>query len=170
MTPLINVTLFYSVYKSPFGLVGFIGSEEGLMHLGFYRSQRHFKKFLEERYPEAELREDVFSKLTKLLNLYFKGIRVSLDYPLILSGSEFQLKVWEKVREIGYGEVRSYGWIAKGIRMSKAARAVGRAVASNPVALIIPCHRVIRSDGTIGGFGYGVSLKRKLLKLEGVKI
>jgi len=170
MAPLIDVTLFYSVYRSPFGLVGFVGSEEGLMHLGFYRGRRNFEKFLEERYPEAEFGEEVFSRLVKLLDLYFKGVRIDLDYPLILKGSEFQLKVWEKVREIGYGEVRSYGWIAKRIGMPKAARAVGRAVASNPVALIIPCHRVIRSDGTIGGFGYGVGLKRKLLKLEGVEI
>lgn len=164
------MTLFYGLYKSPFNLIGFIGSEQGLIHLGFYKSQSSFRRVLRQRFPGARSGMDSFKDLVRLLDLYFRGVRVELDYPLVLRGTEFQLRVWRKVKEIPYGEVRSYGWVAENIGMPKAARAVGRAVGSNPIALIIPCHRVIRSDGTIGGFGYGINLKRKLLRLEGVEI
>ena len=81
-------------------------------------------------------------------------------------GTEFQRKVWEKVSEIPYGELRSYKWIASEIGNPDAVRAVGNAVGENPVPPIIPCHRVIRSDGNLGGFSSGIALKKWLLKLE----
>ncbi len=81
-------------------------------------------------------------------------------------GTEFQRKVWEKVGEIPYGELKSYKWIAGEIGNPNGVRAVGNAVGKNPVPPIIPCHRVIRSDGKLGGFSSGIALKKWLLKLE----
>lgn len=95
---------------------------------------------------------------------------MALDYPLDVKGTPFQLRVWKTVKRIPYGKTRSYGWIARRVGKPRAARGVGQAMASNPVVLIIPCHRVIRGDGTIGGYGGKVWLKRKLLELEGVLV
>lgn len=163
--------LFYGLYKTPLGvIVGFVGSDGALLHLGFYKSVKRLDMSIKKRFPGAVRERGEFADLMELLERYFHGERIELDYPVKLSGTRFQLKVWKKLREIRYGEVKSYGWVAREVGAPKAARAVGGAVARNPVALIIPCHRVIRSDGGIGGFGYGVALKRKLLRLEGVHI
>ena len=122
------------------------------------------------RFGETRQSIEEFKDLIELLERYFSGQRIELDYPIILNGTEFQLRVWMKVREIPYGEVRSYEWVAKNIGRRRAARAVGNALRKNPIALIIPCHRVIRKDGSIGGFGYGVEVKRRLLRVEGIEL
>lgn len=151
-------------------LVGFVGSAEGLVHLGFYRNLESLMENVRKKFGMISLNIDEFGDLTELLERYFSGQRVKLDYPIILNGTEFQLRVWMKVKEIPYGEVRSYEWVARNIGKKKAARAVGNALNRNPIALIIPCHRVVRKNGDIGGFGYGVEVKRKLLSIEGVKL
>ena len=84
-----------------------------------------------------------------------------------LEGTGFEKSVWKVLTEIPRGEVRSYGWVAMKIGNPKASRAVGRACGTNPVPFIVPCHRVVASRGGIGGYGYGLGVKRKLLKLEG---
>jgi methylated-DNA-[protein]-cysteine S-methyltransferase len=86
------------------------------------------------------------------------------------SGTAFQRKVWRALTKIPYGQTRSYAWVARAIGAPKALRAVGTACGANPVPLIIPCHRVIASDGSLGGFGGGLRLKRRLLRLEGVTV
>ena len=161
---------YYGYYNASFALVGFVGSAEGLIHLGFYRTLEEFVGSVRRRFGEISPNIEEFRDLIELLERYFSGQRVELDYPIILNGTEFQLRVWMKVKEIPYGEVRSYGWVAKNIGREKAARAVGNALNRNPVALIIPCHRVVRKNGSIGGFGCGVEIKRKLLSIEGVKL
>ncbi len=138
-----------------------------MVRLGFYRSERQFVEWVRERYPEASWDEEFFQHLFKQLDRYFQGRRVEFRFPLDLRGTEFQVKVWRKLTEIPYGEVRSYKWVAEQVGRPRAYRAVGNAVASNPIAIIIPCHRVIRSDGSIGGYGYGIGMKKKLLQLEG---
>jgi O-6-methylguanine DNA methyltransferase len=103
----------------------------------------------------------------KLLRKYFSGERVSFDVPLDLRYyTPFQQAVWKAVAAIPSGETRSYAWIAKRIRNPKAVRAVGQALGANPVPVIIPCHRVISSAGTMGGYSGGIAMKKKLLKLE----
>jgi len=98
---------------------------------------------------------------------YFSGERVVFDLPLDLRhATVFQRAVWQAARKIPYGETRSYAWIAKRIGKPRAARAVGRALGANPVPVIVPCHRVISSAGTLGGFSSGLGMKKKLLKLE----
>jgi methylated-DNA-[protein]-cysteine S-methyltransferase len=100
------------------------------------------------------------------LNEYFAGSRRSFDLPLAPSGTEFQLACWRALAEIPYGETRSYGEQARHIGRPDRARAVGAANGANPIAIILPCHRVIGADGSLVGFGGGLETKRRLLDLE----
>ena len=104
--------------------------------------------------------------ITKQLNEYLLGDRVKFDVRLDLHGTSFQLKVWDALRHVPYGKTATYQEIAKQIGMPNAVRAVANAIGANPVAIIIPCHRIIRSDGSLGGYHWGVELKKYLLKLE----
>jgi methylated-DNA-[protein]-cysteine S-methyltransferase len=114
-----------------------------------------------EKNETALLREAI-----KQLEEYFEGKRKSFDLPLNLEGTEFQKKVWNALKEIPYGETRSYGEIAKVIGNEKAARAVGMANNRNPISIIIPCHRVIGASGKLVGYGGGLHIKEKLLEVE----
>jgi methylated-DNA-[protein]-cysteine S-methyltransferase len=109
--------------------------------------------------------------LGKRITAYSKGLRVKYNFPLDLSGTpDFYQKVWKIVINIPYGEVESYGWVAKNLGNPAAARVVGQALARNPIPLVIPCHRVINSNGTPGGFAgrmSSIETKIKLLSLEG---
>lgn len=100
------------------------------------------------------------------LSDYFDGELKTFDLPLKPEGTPFQLKVWEALRTIPYGETRSYGDIARQIGNPKACRAVGMGNHNNPIAIVVPCHRVIGSDGSLTGYGGGLPIKRQLLELE----
>ncbi|MFO1466575.1 MAG: methylated-DNA--[protein]-cysteine S-methyltransferase [Steroidobacteraceae bacterium] len=110
-----------------------------------------------------------FAAVTAQLREYFAGGRRAFDVPLDLRGTAFQRQVWQALCEIPHGETRSYGEIAARIGSEGGSRAVGLANHENPVPLIVPCHRVINADGTLGGFGGGVELKRWLLRHEGAE-
>ena len=111
------------------------------------------------RYLEAA-REAIFG--------YLAGHRRTLDLPLDLDGhSPLRQKVWHMLRTIPYGRMRSYGWVARKLGQPRAARAVGQACGANPFPLVIPCHRVVAGDGSLGGFSGGLALKKRLLGLEG---
>ncbi len=103
------------------------------------------------------------------LRRYFAGERVQFSCPLDLHGTPFQLMVWRELQQIPYGETRSYGEIAQAIGRPTASRAVGAANGANPVAIIVPCHRVIGSKGSLTGYGGGLPTKAWLLSLEGIK-
>jgi len=134
--------------------------------VGFYRSLRDFEKYLKKRYGDVEYDREEFREFVEDLEKYFSGKKIKFDYPVELSGTTFQLKVWRKVMEIPYGETRSYRWVAESIGRPRAARPVANAMKNNPVALIVPCHRVIRSDGRIAGSGFGKKVREYLLRLE----
>jgi len=105
--------------------------------------------------------------LQEQLDRYFAGQPVRFRVPLDLrAGTSFQQKVWQALRRIPYGQTRSYAWVARQIGSPKAVRAVGAACGANPVPILIPCHRVVRSDGSLGGFSGGLARKRALLRLE----
>lgn len=109
----------------------------------------------------------VLSKAVKNLQHYFSGERVSFDLPVDVGYyTAFQQAVWKATAAIPFGETRSYGWIAKRIRNPKAVRAIGQALGANPIPIIVPCHRVISSTGTLGGFSGGIGMKKRLLALE----
>ena len=120
-------------------------------------------------YREGEIRETpVLLEAKHQLEEYFEGKRKVFDLPLKYEGTPFQHHVWDALRKIPYGEVRSYKEIAEAVGSPKAFRAVGQAVHNNPIALIVPCHRVIASDGSLGGFAAGPEMKMKILTLENV--
>lgn len=104
--------------------------------------------------------------VARQLREYFAAERTTFDLPLAPEGTEFQKKVWAELMRIPYGKTISYGELAQRVGRRGAARAVGRANATNPIAIIVPCHRVIGADGTLTGYAYGVDLKRNLLDFE----
>ena len=110
--------------------------------------------------------DDAFAVVTTQLEEYFGGTRTRFDLPLQLEGTPFQLAVWAELSAIPYGETISYGELARRVGNPKASRAVGLANGRNPVAVIVPCHRVIAADGSLGGYGGGPDRKTLLLALE----
>jgi methylated-DNA-[protein]-cysteine S-methyltransferase len=122
----------------------------------------------EDTDPESDI---TVAEITGQLAAYFQGGRPLFDFTLDYGkATAFQRAVWEATRSIPYGETRSYGWVARSISKPAAVRAVGQALGRNPLAIVVPCHRVIGSDGDLTGFGGGVDLKRRLLALEGVRV
>lgn len=116
------------------------------------------------------LPEDAPNALTEAvcrqLDEYFAGTRTTFDFPLRLQGTPFQEKVWAALRDIPYGETRSYQQIAQAIGQPKACRAVGMANHRNPIYIVVPCHRVVGANGALTGYGGGLDMKKALLELE----
>jgi O-6-methylguanine DNA methyltransferase len=107
-------------------------------------------------------------QLGEQLSEYFEGTLRQFTVPLDLRGTPFQQRVWSALRDVGYGELRTYGQVASGMGSPQAVRAVGAANGANPVPIIVPCHRIIGSSGRLIGYGGGLDMKRRLLELEGV--
>jgi len=151
----------YTMMKSPIGPLLLAGDETGLRLVHFASGRR-------PKLPQHDWTEDraPFKETIRQLEAYFEGKLRDFDLPLVLDGTEFQLLVWNNLRKIPYGETVSYGQLARRIGSPDAARAVGLANGSNPIPIIIPCHRVIGSNGDLTGFGGGLPLKKKLLALE----
>jgi len=151
------------------GWVGIASSPRGLLALTLPEpTQERALKPLLERWGEQPHDDPRLDDLKAKFQQYFDGQQVLFDEPLDLSrATAFQRRVWSVVRDIPYGETRSYGQIARQAGSPEAARAVGQAMATNPVPIVVPCHRVIGSDGDLRGFGGGLDLKRRLLEMEG---
>ncbi|NLK95943.1 MAG: methylated-DNA--[protein]-cysteine S-methyltransferase [Clostridiales bacterium] len=123
--------------------------------------------FIDKNFNNKEDCEtDILRETNKQLQEYFNKQRKIFDVPINLIGTEFQKKVWNALRDIPYGETRSYGEIAKAIGQPKACRAIGGANNKNPIMIIVPCHRVIGSKGDLVGFGAGLKTKKFLLDIE----
>jgi len=118
----------------------------------------------------GELSNPVFSEVINYLNNYFNGELLVWDIKQIPSGSDFYKRVWQQLVKVPFGKTISYGELAARAGSPRAARAVGSAMANNPIPILVPCHRVITSDGKLGGFGGGLDMKRWLLKHEGIEI
>ena len=151
----------YTTMKSPVGCLQLAGDEGGLRLVHFATGRR-------PRSPQRDWIEDrkPFKEVIRQLEAYFEGKLQDFDLPLVLDGTEFQVLVWRNLQKIPYGETISYGQLARRIGSPDAARAVGLANGSNPIPIIIPCHRVIGSNGHLTGFGGGLPVKKKLLALE----
>jgi methylated-DNA-[protein]-cysteine S-methyltransferase len=119
-----------------------------------------------DRQPAGEDPHPLLARVRRQLEEYFRGERTEFDVPLDLRGTEFELRVWEKLQEVPYGETIRYAQLAQRVGSPRAFRAVGRANGKNPVPIIVPCHRVIASGGGLGGYSAGISYKRLLLELE----
>lgn len=144
------------------------GAQAGLMN----DSERNFEKEIEKRFHIIPVKDrSIFIGVEKAFIRFFDGTLKGFDFTLDLrQGTPFQKKIWLKVKDIPYGQIRSYKWVATEIGNPKAYRAVGNANGKNPIPIIIPCHRVIREDGGLGGYKPGIEMKKKLLRLEGITI
>ena len=160
--------LSYATFSIDAGWVGALSSTKGLLYLTFPRpSELEARRLLGDRISQAAPSPKLFQGLMERIRAYFNGLKVIFPDELDLTGyTDFQLKVWETTKLIPYGETRSYIWVAQQIGKPKAARAVGQALGRNPIPIIIPCHRVLGSNGSLTGFGGGVDMKRHLLSLE----
>jgi O-6-methylguanine DNA methyltransferase len=155
-------TLFYLRTLSPVGPLFLAASTKGLVRLEFEaRTQT-----LDPKTSQLKESKKFLAPYLDQLNEYFAGRRREFSFPLDLRGTEFQLACWNALLEIPYGETRSYRDIAETIGHPHAYRAVGMSNNRNPVAIVVPCHRVIASSGSLCGYGGGLDLKRKLLDLE----
>ncbi|MGC1511518.1 MAG: methylated-DNA--[protein]-cysteine S-methyltransferase [Acidimicrobiales bacterium] len=149
------------VVDSPIGPLTLGGTDEVLMHLCMHE-QAHAPAD-RAQWPRSE---GAFGDVVELLNSYFAGERVDMDVKLHLQGTSFQQEVCQALREIPHGETWSYGKLAAHIGRPSASRAVGLAVGRNPIAIVVPCHRVVGADGSLTGFAGGLERKRALLDLE----
>ncbi len=143
-------------------------TEKGLCGLKFGDSGKHLVEDLEAEYPNAEIKRDNknLKKIIEIIVCYLEGKRRNLDLPLDVYATAFQMRVWDVLRKIPYGETLSYSEVAEQIGNKKAVRAVASACAKNQVALAIPCHRVIGSDGKMNGYRWGIERKKQLLNVE----
>ena len=150
------------------GWVGILGSTKGLLGITLPRpSAQEACQLLGDRVNYATRSPHRFEGLMERLRAYFDGHQVAFPDELDLSGATpFQRKVWEITRLIPYGKTRSYLWVAEQIKQPGAARAVGQALSRSPLPVIIPCHRVVASDSSLGGFSGGMEMKKRLLFLE----
>jgi len=160
--------LFYDVFETSIGWIGALVSNKGLVRLSLNRSPERVLENLLCGIREATLAPDKTGEVREHLEAYLAGDMAALDLiPLDLEdASPFYQKAWEACRRIPTGETRSYAWLAKNAGSQRAYRAAGQAMANNPLALVIPCHRVIGSKGDLHGYGAGLDIKAKLLALE----
>jgi methylated-DNA-[protein]-cysteine S-methyltransferase len=161
MTHAEQITMNYTTIESPVGPLLLAADDAGLCFISFAGKQRAVQ-------PRREWKENAkpFGEVTRQLRAYFRGELTEFDVPLNLQGTEFQLRVWNSLLKIPYGETTSYGALARELGQPNAMRAVGLANGSNPIPIIVPCHRVIGSNGSLTGYGGGLSIKEKLLALE----
>ncbi len=160
--------LDYITFNTNQGWVGILSSVNGLLRTTLpQRSAEEAQRLLGSRLKYASRAPHLFDDLIRCFRLYFSGNRVTFPDQLDLSAATpFQRQVWAVTRLIPYGKTRSYTWVAEQIGKPRAVRAVGQALGRNPLPIIIPCHRVITSNGQLGGYNGGVSWKRYLLNLE----
>jgi methylated-DNA-[protein]-cysteine S-methyltransferase len=151
----------YRYLDTPIGRLLLARDPEGLRLIHFQTSRRP-----EEPASDWQQRDDDFDDVVAQLTEYFAGTRRDFDLPLAPAGTPFQQRVWKALLRIPYGETMSYGELAARIGQRSASRAVGLANGSNPLPIVIPCHRVIGANGTLTGYGGGLAIKERLLALE----
>ncbi|CAM3549102.1 methylated-DNA--[protein]-cysteine S-methyltransferase [Parendozoicomonas haliclonae] len=152
----------YQLYHSPLGLLLLFSDGSALKKLTFLASVRDFTP--DELFQKRS--DAVLTAATQQLDEWFAGSRREFDLPLAPDGTPFQQKVWKALQTIPYGTTSTYGELAGKLGQPSSARAVGAANGKNPIALIIPCHRVIGADGSLTGYAFGLEKKKKLLSLE----
>lgn len=157
--------LCHTVMETPIGKLTIAADEQGIALIGWDKAEvEKISKKL--KLPLVEATTPLLDQCVKQLSEYFEGTRQSFSLPLHLTGTEFQLKVWDELQRIPYGTTISYGELAKRAGNPKGSRAVAQANHNNPVCIVVPCHRVINADGSLGGYAPGPALKQQLLDLE----
>jgi len=151
-------------YEAPFGVVTVVGSDLGIRYVMF-SDDAHPKPLESLQISDTEIHDSVNNAITQLED-YFNGSRREFDLPLDLHGTEFQVAAWNALAEVPYGHTASYGQQAASIGRPTAVRAIGGANGRNPVAIVLPCHRIVGADGSLTGFGGGIAVKKWLLDHE----
>ena len=161
--------IYIAQFNSPIGTLYLASSDQGVLCISL-SGKEYLLKDLERRVSDMELKENVSKNkgVVKQLKEYFSGTRKDFDLPLHLIGTEFQKLVWRQLCRVPFGQTASYKEIAEKIGKPKAMRAVGQANHRNPIPIIIPCHRIIGTNGHLVGFGAGLDKKQFLLSHEGV--
>ena len=166
-----GLKIYWGWFESPFGLALVMGTEKGICGIGFACETGH-EAAMEDmisRWPKAQFVEDPMLLRPWALNAFGAGEQVLEKTPLYLIGAPFQIKVWEALLRIPSGHVTTYSEIAKSVGNPKAVRAVGTAVGRNPISFLIPCHRALRKSGALGGYHWGLPVKRALLAWESAR-
>jgi len=167
-----KIQITYTTILTPVGLMMIGATDRGLCFIQFGEDGEALSAMLAAEYPAAGLvpmpepPHPDFAQWVERLTEHLAGGRPQLELPLDIQATAFQMRVWNYLQTIPYGEVQSYGEVAAGLGEPKSSRAVARACATNRVALVIPCHRVIRGTGEMGGYRWGIALKRTILDRE----
>ena len=156
----------YACFATPLGTVLAAATDKGLCSIKLGDDRRWLARLLAEEFAAAELIEDSLPGWREKILAFIDGEASLARVPLDIRGTVFQRRVWDTLRRIPRGETRTYREIARAIGAPRAVRAVGSACGANPVALAVPCHRAVRTDGGLGGYAWGLQRKRKLLTLE----
>jgi AraC family transcriptional regulator of adaptative response/methylated-DNA-[protein]-cysteine methyltransferase len=158
----------YTIVRSPLGRMLVAATRRGISAVYFGKSAASLVETLRREYPRAELRlaGSDFSCWVRALLRHLHGRQPRLDLPLEIQATAFEQRVWQELRRIPYGATRTYSQLALAVGKLRGARAVARACAANPVSVVVPCHRVVRADGSLAGYRWGLDRKRALLALE----
>lgn len=159
---------YYVCFKTRLGWISALSSSRGIVQTTFPQISRELSlSLLTLKEAEAACSSEQFSELINYYEDYFDGKQTIFKGAVDLSqATDFQRIVWQTALRIPYGETQSYTWIARNMGRPFSCRAVGNALGKNPLPIIVPCHRVVKADGSLGGFGGGLEMKRMLLKLE----
>lgn len=162
--------LYFASFESPIGELWLLGDGQRLLRLKIGGPKERFFQEVEARWGLLpKWSSDALSLPLRELKAYFRGELQAFTTALSPQGTPFQRRVWEVTRRIPYGQVKSYGEVAQEVGSPGGGRAVGRALGANPLPLFIPCHRVVKADGSLGGFSSGLWVKQWLLQFEGVR-
>jgi AraC family transcriptional regulator of adaptative response/methylated-DNA-[protein]-cysteine methyltransferase len=158
----------FTMARTPIGPMLVAATHRGICSIRIGGAEAEMRRGLAREFPAAKLRRDesALGRWVRAIVEHLEGKLPRLDLPVDARATAFQWRVWEELRAIPYGETRSYQEVARLVGRPRAARAVGRACATNPVAIVIPCHRVVRNDGSLGGYAWGLDVKRALLDRE----
>lgn len=164
-----NLSINYSYAESPFGELLIASTSRGICYMAFADNEQQVLQHLQSEFPNARLKQMVDLIQQNALYIFTQDWSDISEIKLHLKGTPFQVKVWEALLKIPMGQLSTYGKIADGISNPNASRAVGSAIGSNPVAFLIPCHRVIQSTGAFGQYMWGANRKAAMIGWEGVK-
>ncbi len=164
----IKAYMSYILFETGLGWMGVAGSTAGLRRIVLpCPSPEAVLGLTLEGFDQAIADSSSFGDLPRRLERFFEGEVVSFDDELdLVMATPFRRAVWEATRSVPYGETRSYSWVAQHIGKPRALRAVGQALAHNPVPIVVPCHRVVNKNGDLGGFSGGLEMKKRLLEIE----
>jgi len=165
-----DIVINYSFAESPFGKLILAATPKGICHIAFYENQPTAISLLTARFPNAQYQEQLDPYQKDALLIFQDNWTNLPQLKLHLKGTPFQLKIWEALLTIPKGQLVTYGALAKAIEKPKASRAVGTAIGKNPVAFLIPCHRVIQSSGTFGGYMWGPTRKAAIIGWEAASL